>query len=218
MFQYQEVYFEPWVGSEYGGLWGRKVLVVGESHYDTWDGEKHLLSRAFTQECVQEKIDLGGGARFWNCIKNRLGGEEHERGTSDVFWNKVAFYNYIQSPVSGGPGARPTPAQWREAAVPLREVLAILRPDRVLFTGRALWTALTPRDGKQPNIEFEGQSLPLEFFSLNDPKNVYVTATANPRSSQFIRLLSPILHEFVVRDHEGTFQGGERLVPSVRAA
>ena len=121
--QFQHVYFEPWKGPHYGdsGLWGRKVLVVSKSHYDTWSDKpptpetKHELSRNFTTECIREVVDGAVGARFWNCVRNRLGGEEHENQSSAVFWNKVACYCFIQSQVSGRAGTRPTPPQWAAA-------------------------------------------------------------------------------------------------------
>ena len=207
MDQYRHVFFEPWLGPQYrsGGLWDRKVLVVGESHYDEWqEGTppeliKHDLQRGFTQECVKEVVDEKGGARYWNRVRNRLGGEEHENQPSAVFWNKIAFYNYIQSPVSGGPGARPTRAQWAKSALPFQEVLGRLQPDRVVFTGVRLWSQVPSRQGKLPDVEAAGQQLPVEFFELDDGRRVFATATPHPRSQYFLRALTPPLREFVLR-------------------
>ena len=207
--------FDPWKGPEYegNGLWDRKVLVVGESHYDEWreidkDGKeqrsttKHKLLRSFTQECVQEVVNGMGGARYWTTVRNRLGGEEHEKQSPDCFWNKVAFYNFIQSPVSGCPelGSRPTQTQWKAASTPFLEALERLRPDRVLFTGKKLWSYVPPRHQKLHDVVAEGQKLPLEVFLLKDGKRVYATATAHPRSNLFVRELTAALHEFVVCD------------------
>ena len=207
--------FDPWVGSEYegNGLWNRKVLVVGESHYDEWrekdkDGKyqrsttKHKLLRTMTQECVQEIVDGKGGALYWTAVRNRLGGEEHEKKSPDLFCNKVAFYEFIQSPVSGcpGTGSRPTQTQWEAASTLLLEAIERLTPDRVLFTGCELWSYVPPRHHKLRDVVAEGQRLPLEVFLLKDGKRVYVTATAHPRSNLFVRKLTPALHEFLVRD------------------
>ena len=211
---YQHIYFEPWRGPEYDtvGLWGRKVLIVGESHYDEWadhDGQgilKHHLPPSFTQECVQEVVKGVGGARYWARVRNRLGGEEHETQPQAVFWNKVAFYNFIQSPVDGGPGIRPTPQQWAAGAPALIEALHLVRPDRVLFTGDHLWWHVQARDGKLPDIKIEAdeRTLRLETFSIPDGKHAFVTQTAHPRSSKCGRWLSPFLREFVVRDWESS--------------
>jgi hypothetical protein len=209
---YQHIYFAPWRGAEYdkGGLLGRKVLIVGESHYDEWDEDdgrgmvKHELSRSFTQECVQEIVDGEKGARYWNTVRNRLGGAAHEVQPSSTFWNKVAFYNLIQSPVEGGPRRRPTYQQWIAAAPALIEAIAMLRPDRVVFTGLHLWWHVPPRDEKLRDITIEGdeRKIPLETFIMADGKRVFVTRTAHPSSSQFERWLTPLLHEFLVQDWE----------------
>jgi hypothetical protein len=199
---HQHIYFEPWRGPGYDkdGLWGRKVLIVGESHYDEWDGVKHYLPPSFTQECVQQVVDGSGGARYWPRVRNRLSGEEHEAQPQAFFWNKVAFYNFIQSPVDGGPGARPTPQQWAAAVPALSEVLSLLRPDRVLFTGDRLWDYVLATDGKLPDIKIEAdeRSLPLETFSIPGGHHVFVTHTAHPRSSKFGRWLTPFLKEFTI--------------------
>lgn len=210
---YQKVFFEPWIGPEYetGGLHSRKVLIVGESHYNHWcekavEGEplppvvRHDLPRSITQECVQEVVDGERGARYWNSARNRIGGSNYEDKPSADFWNKVAFYNFVQSPVEGGPGARPTRAQWLEAAECLPEALEIIRPERVIFTGWKLWEHVQTRDGKLNSIERDGLKLPLEYFNLADGTRVFVTATAHPRTQYFVRALTPLLHEFINQD------------------
>ena len=208
MARYHRVFFQPWVGPQYDGegLWKRKVLIVGEAHYDEWsDGEparvsKHDLHPGFTQQCIQELVDGRREARYWNRVRNRLGGEEHENQHSAVFWNKVAFYNFIQSPLAGGPGATPKPSQWAETATPFGEVLGRLKPARVVFAGTRLWSYVPRRRGKVPDVEVAGKSLPVEFFEIDNGRHVYVTATPNPRSQHFVRTLTPALQEFVLRD------------------
>lgn len=211
--KYKYVYFEPWVGPDYdrGGLWGRKVLIVGESHYDEWADEaeagqpplpvtKHHLSRNFTQECVQDILEGGKGAVFWKRILNRVGGHEYEDRSLPEFWNRVAFYNLVQSPVCGGPGRRPTTEQWNAIEDPLREVIAVLKPDRILFTGWTMWGYVPPRDGVCEPIVAGDQKIPLEYFLRDDGTPAFVTSTAHPRTQYFVRRLSPLLHDFVVRD------------------
>jgi hypothetical protein len=61
--QYQNVYFEPLdrrAVLQQGSV-GRKVLVLGESHYDEWADDpsrrdvttKHQLTRTFLQQCFK---------------------------------------------------------------------------------------------------------------------------------------------------------------------
>jgi len=69
---YQHVYFLPWCGVEYesSGFRGRRLLIVGESHYDV------NPSREFTKDCILDKCDKPReGPAFWTHLKNRIGGE-----------------------------------------------------------------------------------------------------------------------------------------------
>jgi len=80
------------------------------------------------------------------------------------------------------------------------QTITRLGPDRILFTGKRLWSYVSPRNGDMlPDMEVDKVSLPLELFTLKDGKRVYVTATAHPASrGLFIRALTPVLKEFVV--------------------
>jgi hypothetical protein len=64
------VFFLPWIGEHYAeGFSGRRLLVLGESHYDEWDGKKHELEQAFTRECVSEVISRKDAATFWKYLE-----------------------------------------------------------------------------------------------------------------------------------------------------
>jgi hypothetical protein len=145
-------------------------------------------------------VNGDGGSRFWNRVRYRLRGEEFRDKPAHVFWSKVAFYNFIQSPVSGGARVRPTGDQWAVAAPAFLEVLKNLRPDRVWIIGRELWRHIPARQGKGPDIAVDGATLPLEWFTLDDGQKAFVTATPHPASSLFVRELAPALAEFVHRD------------------
>ncbi len=186
--------FHPWRGPRYAddGFLHRRLLIVGEAHYDTWCGVQHNdeeLSPTFTQKCVHEDA-LRGRLRFWNTVRYRLGG-----GSPD-FWDKVAFCNFIQTPVHGGPRARPQASQWSAARGLFRGVLDVLRPQRVLFTALELWGNVC-RDDALSNICVNEQTLPLEFFRLPDGQAAFTTRMPHPSSSQCKKALSPALRVFI---------------------
>ena len=54
------------------------------------------------------------------------------------FWNKVAFYNYIQEVVGEEPRDRPTDAMWERAEQPFLQVVKSLSPDIVVVLGAHL--------------------------------------------------------------------------------
>ena len=122
------VHFQPWVGSGYErGIAGRKVLVLGESHYC-----------ARTEDDVPEVTV--------NVIRDLLDPELDWQGKARL-WNSVVFYNYVQTPLSG-PRRAPSMQEFRSSETAFFEVLEHFRPDCVLVWGRRLYNAL-PQAGAQ---------------------------------------------------------------------
>ncbi|HTV32040.1 MAG TPA: hypothetical protein VME69_02920 [Methylocella sp.] len=197
------VNFNPWVGEHYAtGLWGRKLLIIGESHYTQWDGETHNLSHEITRECVLEILNGEGGAPYWSRVLNRVGGDEYRSRRSD-FWNQVAFYNFIQSQLNGGAGTRPTLTQIKEAGSAFEEVVKYLKPERIIVTGRTVGRYFKKIPGYQQltSLRTESEPLPVGYFNFTQKKN-FITITGHPRSAYFPRSLSPVLKEFIERDFD----------------
>lgn len=133
------VIFSPWIGNLYDseGLGGRKLLILGESHY----GVEGTETAGFTSAVV-EKWGLRKRHRFFTITAKLvlgMGSGEHLR--DDVrsdFWNRVSFYNFIQEFVGPSPGYRPTTEMWNEAHGPLIKVIEKLKPDALLVLGKEL--------------------------------------------------------------------------------
>ena len=132
--------FEPWQGPLYNseGLSGRRVLILGESHY----GKPEEETARFTRECVEFMAKAEKGHRFFTVVAklllNEAAGVRLTQRRRCWFWDRVAFYNYIQSFPSTTSRVRPTSTMWSYAALCLPGVLAELRPDLVLVLGREL--------------------------------------------------------------------------------
>lgn len=146
----EDVQFLPWIGRNYGtgGLFGRRVLVLGESHYQWQEGDVYVqpsrLNREFTRKCIQERIDGKKNARFWPRVQTIVGGPQYADDT-EAFWHAVAFYNYVQGSVgtySKERRSRPSLEQWQESQAPFDKVLALLKPERVVVCGCQLWENL----------------------------------------------------------------------------
>lgn len=60
-----------------------------------------------------------------------------------VFWNTVAFYNYITEIVGDGPRCRPSSEMWGNAEKPFEEVIDVLAPNRIVVVGKTLWDNMT---------------------------------------------------------------------------
>jgi hypothetical protein len=142
------VYFLPWIGDNYQqGFCGRRLLVLGESHYSYWedeDGETrhHPPSETWTREFIGEVTRREGCARFWKNIEQALLNEERVNKWCPngglALWNQFAFYDFVQTPLEQ-PGKRPTEAQFSESLKGFKTVLEVLCPERVLVCGMELW-------------------------------------------------------------------------------
>jgi uracil-DNA glycosylase len=57
------------------------------------------------------------------------------------FWNRVAFYNYLQEFAGTRAGHRPKAKQWEDETHfdAFQKVIDALKPDRILVLGKATW-------------------------------------------------------------------------------
>lgn len=131
------VSFTPWIGSRYeeGGVEGTKVLVLGESHY----GDEEEVESSFTRRVVQSHV-YNGRHRFFTIVAKLLLGKgagtpvaQRER---EWVWDRIAFYNYVQSLAGTGPDGNVTDPMWEEAKQPFLDVVEVTRPDIILVVGR----------------------------------------------------------------------------------
>jgi hypothetical protein len=176
------VSFLPWIGHQYeGGLNGRRFLVLGESHYGTWGGKKHILGHECTRECMEEVLARADGvAPFWRTVEQALLDEDRINGFAPgggkPLWDKLVLYNFVQSPVSGGARARPTPKQFADSRKPFRAVLEQLRPERVWVAGKRLWEGMEPI----PNEHESSIHYNVRAYDLDDATKAWCLVTSHP--------------------------------------
>lgn len=148
--------YDPWMGEHYHdqGIDGLRLLILGESHHeaDGDDGENH---REFTKEVIR-KLCLEGKYQFFAKVQQLVQGLEPgvpiDQTKRRDFWNRVAFYNYVQQIVGTGPGVPPSDSMWKDAQKPFVETLQELRPHMVLILGQRL-SEHVPKDLIPPEIE-----------------------------------------------------------------
>jgi hypothetical protein len=129
--------FDPWIGSFYEsqGIRGIKLLILGESHYGRIGTEK----RSFTANVIQQRGQIGRFRFFTTTQRLVIGG----RGRLSIaeredFWNRVAFYNYVQSFAGQKARRRPTADMWSAAQEPFLQTLVEVQPHVLLVLGREL--------------------------------------------------------------------------------
>ncbi len=179
------VNFLPWIGKRYlGGFLGRRLLVLGESHYNEFNGCKNVLDCNITRDCVIETINRERGARFWPNVEQALLGESRVNhwapSGGEPLWQRLAFYNFVQSPVDGGPGRSPTSKQFKDAWSPFLCVLEALRPERVWVCGKRHWWHMEDTTEKDDILHRFIQGYPLA-----DGTPVWCLATNHASSPNF---------------------------------
>jgi hypothetical protein len=141
----QKSMFKPWIGEKYStfGLYGKRILFLGESHY----GEKGKETEDKTIRVV-ERLGLCEERchRFFTTIakfslfkgaKKKISLEERR-----CFWDRVAFYNYVQEFVADKARKCPTSAMWESSKKSFLDVIDDLQPDLIVVLGKRLYAHL----------------------------------------------------------------------------
>ena len=130
--------FDPWIGSRFksDGIRGIRLFILGEANYGTGEGERQ---RTHTADIVR-MLGVQGRFRFYTVTQRLVSGGRGRLSDAEraEFWERVAFYNYIQS--FPGPKARwrPTPEMWAAARDPFLQTLKEVDPQIVLVLGHEL--------------------------------------------------------------------------------
>lgn len=148
----KNVFFKPWVGKDYesGGMFDKKVLVVGESHYcgegceDCGIPEKAEECAGFTTKTVNDYLasdrEKGRWASTFRKFERSMIGEDTDTEKSNEIWNSIAFYNYLQKALDG-PREGGEWNLYKEAEQSFWEVMEELQPYVMIAWGvtRMYW-------------------------------------------------------------------------------
>lgn len=173
--QFKNVFFIPYIGDKYEqGYHGKKVLVLGESHYCADDDgntsiEDYPEWESLTNEVIESfKEYLRGNKEHSNWMRTFTkfsrafnNGDLPEEQIID-FWDHVAFYNYVQVPMVA-PRQSPTEEQFAKSEKAFGEILETYHPDIIIVWGQRLWTKLP----------YTGEYLPKENTLINNGKGLY---------------------------------------------
>ena len=157
--------FKPWVGKNYqsGGFRGKKILVLGESHYCVTPlkkggkcyplCKKHKMNSScndFTEDVMNDILYHYDGEPYMQtflCFERAVLGKELNQKEREDFWKSVIFYNYIQYALSG-PGIKPQDEYWKQSESAFKEILEVYMPDYIIVWGSRLYNGLPDWDGE----------------------------------------------------------------------
>jgi len=200
----KNVFFQPYVGEEYHtGLSGKKVLILGESHYCN-KIEDAMTSCGKEEECLQlpecrndtnkvinsfldYKQGVGQGAhwmrtytRFTNVF---LGGQASKEELLE-FWESIMFYNYVQT-ATECPRVSPREDDFEQSQTAFFEVLEEYKPDLIIVWGARLEGKLPQKNKTLSDFEIFGTpGHKIHYYEVAG-KKIPAYAVYHPSSSYF---------------------------------
>ena len=156
--------FKPWVGKDYltKGYQGRRILVLGESHYcqkELTEGgrcypicQKDKMNGACinqTHDVIHEAVYDYGGQPYLRCFisfERAVAGKVLTQEERENFWESVMFYNYIQYALPA-PRTSPNPEHWGNSEKAFVELLEKHSPDKIIVWGVRLYNGLPDLGG-----------------------------------------------------------------------
>ncbi len=186
------IFFQPFVGKDYvnGGIWGKRIMVLGESHYcdegcaDCGNCRLHRECMNFTHNVVKDYLGREKEHENWMNtflkFERSLVGHETDGGESEKIWNSVIFYNYLQVAM-GGPREAGTAEQYRLAGKAFFEVIDKYQPEYLIIWGKRLWDN-TPNERWQngEDIIIDGYATATGSYAMSNGGTVKTMAVNHP--------------------------------------
>ncbi|GHT38169.1 hypothetical protein AGMMS49965_00700 [Bacteroidia bacterium] len=179
----KNVKFSPWVGTKYAtkGYNGKKILVLGESHYGG-DYTKSDLTQAVLTHFLDYKRGTyphHSSMKSPTTFANVLIGKQVDNATMIDFWESVVFYNFIQK-VMPDIKIRPSKEDFKNSYSAFFEVLEEYKPDLIIAWGKGLWDNLPDNGIRKENKN--GKS--FYFYKAGD-REIPAYWVYHPASSAF---------------------------------
>ena len=143
----KNVFFKPWIGNDYnsGGIFGKKVLVVGESHYCQKETCPECGNPEYAGECADFTTDVVNSylsedekngrwtATFKKFEKSMIGPNAYSVSSKEI-WKSIAFYNFLQIAMNG-PRQGGAYTDYENSVSAFWEVMEELQPEVMIAWG-----------------------------------------------------------------------------------
>ncbi len=149
---------------------GKKVLVLGESHYCDEDLSDEELS-SFTREvldCYLKSEERYSWMRTFLKFERALSNADTNIDSKSI-WNHLMFYNYLQCPLRGLRMAGDS-RRYEDATTPFFAILKKYKPDYIIVWGRRLFVNLPSENVQEgeymPSIEINIWSYQIDGYTI----------------------------------------------------
>ena len=175
----------PWTGKNFYKLpKSKKLIIVGESHYDNWIGsDNEVEDEQFTRWYIRDHA-IDNPEKESKIIRNServVFNKNPTKQESLNFWESICYFNFIQRPMKTK-SDRPIPEDYVIGWNTFFKVIKIIEPDYVLFCGVSA----------SNHIFLFNESIKRENFTSNGIEKLEKIGSTFPRKSI---VLSPNKYE-----------------------
>lgn len=188
----KNVFFKPWIGRNFesGGIFGKKILVLGEAHLCDGCDDCGKVNNAeecanFTSSnCIELLISghTGSWTPTFRKFERSLVGHDTTLEDSREIWNSIAFYNYVQEAMDSSRKA-PEYVDFRDSEDAFFEVINELRPNLIIAWGvTRMYDLLPGGENWYEGEEFVVDSYKVKngYYRLADGKETRVLWVYHP--------------------------------------
>lgn len=174
--------FLPWVGNHYQeGINGKRVLVLGESHYCAKSSE---AVPTITIEVIKDLFDVNSThepyKNTYTKFAQAIAGRKLDYKGKEEVLHSVAFYNYVQYALEKTRTA-PSDEEFENSSAAFFEVLEQLQPDYIIAWGKRLYDNLPDSGFLAKSLKVPGQDEhEIWCYTLKNGKNVPVLPILHP--------------------------------------
>ncbi len=184
----KHVRFEPWKGENYltSGYNGKRILVIGESFYCSEEEAVATLTEKIVTDYLairngEFRENKGEWTNTYLKFERSLEGKETYPEDSQRIWNSIAFYNYLQVPMSGARESC-SAIDYKNAENAFFEVINDLQPDLIIVWGVGKLFNNLPEDRWTWGdlLEVDGWEIKNGYYQLDDEKQTRCIAVYHP--------------------------------------
>lgn len=177
-----KVKFLPWVGSQYSkGINGKKVMVLGESHYCAHESEAVAeLTRIIIRDLFDTESEHESYKNTYTKFGRALFASQRYDQDKETAWNSVVFYNYVQVALSGARKA-PTSQDFKNSESALFNLLDQYQPDCLVVWGKRLYNNLPQRGYQTDDLTLpDGVTAETWAYDLTNGHTVHLLPITHP--------------------------------------
>lgn len=184
----KHVKFKPWKGEKYdtGGIFGKKILAIGESFYCSKEDAVATLTDIIINDYLairngDFRENNGGWTNTYLKFERSLKNKETTPKDNQEIWNSLAFYNYLQVPMSGARESG-SAIDYKNAEIAFFEVINELQPDLIIVWGVGKLFNNLPEDNWKwgESLNVDGWPIKNGYYQLKNGTEVRCIAVYHP--------------------------------------